>query len=145
MHVLSFTLSPLRAIVGIGELTGELRVADRGGVAVIGGGGAVEGNPVWEAGAQGRYYAVGSFEHGMELGGQLRYDGTTAKADGERLVSSTFSLGPFLGYKYVAPFGLTFDGHVGAAYVVVVADMGDETVSGSTLLPLVNAQVGWSF
>ena len=62
------------------ELTGEARVHDKVGVALIGGAGKysdpnVSGisATVYEAGGQVRVYVIGDFRHGMQLGGELLY------------------------------------------------------------------------
>ncbi len=147
---IAVTLSPLHLLSPILEVTTEFRVDDRVGAAVIGGFGRVDGDFwVYEAGGQVRWYALGSFEHGLQLGGQLLYlhvssgdiDGTGIAGAGNGL-----SVGPFVGYKYTSSFGLTFDVQAGAQVVAVNARADDgSSESAGGVGPLVNANIGWSF
>jgi len=151
--VFALTISPLHLVFPIVELTGELRVDDHVGVAVIGGVGKYTDKnrdlsaTVFEAGAQFRYYAVGDFRHGMQLGAELLYlhlstDQFTASGQG-------LAMGPFIGYKYTANVGFTFDAQLGAEYVGARATASNGSSSGSASnsawIPLLNLNVGWSF
>jgi hypothetical protein len=100
-----------------------------------------------EAGAQARYYVVGDFRHGMELGAELLYlhlSDDRLSASGEGL-----AIGPFVGYKFTADFGFTFDGQLGFEYIAgrATASNGTTTASNSrsSYIPLLNLNVGWSF
>src|SRR5690242_4924962 len=61
----SITISPAHFLIGMVELTGELRVGDRIGVAAIAGVGRTHTMDIpvslYEGGLSARYYAVGSF------------------------------------------------------------------------------------
>jgi hypothetical protein len=146
------------------ELTAEVRVARKLGIAVLGGYGQVTVEPdendpgeplkadVYELGAQVRYYAVGTFDHGMQLGAEVLYvhldaeTGTSIVGSGEGT-----ALGPFVGYKIATRGGFTFDGQLGFQYIAVSAEAHDtetnESAEGedSTVIPLFNANIGWSF
>ena len=151
----SVTISPIHLFSPIVELTGEWRALNKLGVAVIAGGGkyseTMNGTKisasVYEAGAQARYYVLGDFRHGMQLGVEalyLRLSDANISARGEGL-----AVGPFVGYKFIADVGFTFDAQVGAEYVgaQATASSGGSTAnaSGSTFIPLINLNVGWSF
>jgi hypothetical protein len=148
-HKVSLTLSPIHLLLPMLEVTGEGRLADKVGVAGIVGFGSVGDLALFEAGAQGRYYVLGTFDHGMEVGGELLYVGASGEMDGVQASGSGLSAGPFLGYKFAARFGLTVDVQAGAAYTFVTAEAsgGGEAASAedSALSPLVNLQLGWSF
>lgn len=137
-HKVSLTVSPIHLTIPVLELTGEARVHDRVGVAAVAGAGATTGVTVWELGAQGRYYPVGDFDHGMQLGAEVL--GVGGGDDGDTAVGA--ALGPFLGYKIAARFGLTFEGQLGVQYATVRANGGD---SDAGVAPLLNLNLGWSF
>lgn len=152
--------APLRLVVPLGELTAEYRVQDKVGVSGTFGGGKrtisansmdVSGTEI-EGGAQARYYVLGSFRKGMELGAEALYEyvhfqepfpqGVVAAAAGG------LTIGPFIGYKIIGTSGFTFEGQIGARYLAM-----DPTVQGSAMipqnidrwLPLLHLNVGWSF
>jgi hypothetical protein len=152
--------APLRLVVPLVEFTAEYRVLDKLGVSLTVGGGrreisssstTVSGREI-EAGGQIRYYAIGSFDHGMEIGvdvleENVKFDtlpaGTAAAAGG-------LTIGPFLGYKIATRFGFTFETQLGARYLVVEpALQGDPAVTGSFTdskwLPILHINFGWSF
>lgn len=58
-------------------------------------------------------------------------------------------IGPFIGYKVAASFGLTFVAQLGAQYNIATAEATDgtttETDSASGIGPLLNLNLGWSF
>ena len=55
------------------------------------------------------------------------------------------AVGPFLGYKYTADVGFTFDAQLGIERVFAKATSGSSNASDSTYVPLLNLNVGWSF
>lgn len=82
-------------------------------------------------GGQYRYYPFSAF-HGFHVGLEgMRQDFTLATT------VSAVHVGPLIGYKLVAPFGLTTDIQVGGA-----ARFARERVEGTFLL---NVGLGWSF
>lgn len=147
-HV-SITLSPVHLFLPFVEVTGEGRVLDKLGVAGIAGVGATQGYSLFEVGAQGRYYAVGSFDHGMELGAEALVIRAGGSPSGATASGVGVSVGPFIGYKIAARFGLTFDMQVGVQYSSVSAQASNgsttETAQDGGLAPLVNLNLGWSF
>jgi len=167
-HVLSLTFSPLNLILPEVKVMAEIRLARKVSVAAIGGvgsvgvssdgslaigAGAAERFVAWEAGAQGRYYLVGSFEHGMDVGLQAEYVGLSGSksASGVEVLGtgSGFLAGPFVGYKLATRVGFTLDLQGGIAYEVVAAEAsgGGRSASGSASAwaPIVNLNLGWSF
>lgn len=117
-------------------------------MALVGGaGGFTDDLTVWEAGAQLRWYALGSFRHGLQLGAELLYvhaSGDLLLSDDEATASGA-ALGPFVGYKYAANFGLTVDVQAGAQYLAVAGDDEMDEDADSGVIPLLNLNVGWSF
>jgi len=148
------------------ELLGERAITPNVSAAIMAGVGTAESTPpkgssldtgtakIWEAGAQGRYYVLGDFEHGMNLGVEGRYLGVTQSAtDGVQTVSASaggFGFGPFIGYKVAMNVGFTFDATLGAMHVDVKAEGSSSTgktatASDSKWLPTLRLNVGWSF
>lgn len=145
----SITLSPLHLVLPLVEATGEFKLADRVGLAVIGGAGRVDGYPVWEAGVQGRFYGLGDFRGGLELGVEALAIGVRAEEDGVTATALGVGLGPFIGGKYITDIGFTIDGQLGGSVVFASAQATDGTLTESrgarTLTPLLNLNLGWSF
>ncbi|MDY0060386.1 MAG: hypothetical protein RBU45_11285 [Myxococcota bacterium] len=165
-HFLSLTLSPIHLAMPVLEVTAEYRVLPKLGVAGFLGagqytqeteiGGTVVDEDtflVLEVGAQVRYYVLGDFDHGMQLGAEVLY----LHLSGDDLSSSTVSgsgagvaVGPFLGYKIATRIGFTFDVQLGYQVILVSAeasnDQGQSATSDETSgSPLLNLNVGWSF
>jgi hypothetical protein len=148
-RVFSLTISPLHLILTVVELTGEARVHDKVGLAVIGGAGKFRDSlvgvsaTVIEAGAQVRYYVVGDFRHGMQLGAELLYlhlDFSDSVATGEAL-----AIGPFIGYKVIADAGFTFDVQLGFEHASVRDSSGSPSNRDLKYIPLLNLNIGRSF
>jgi hypothetical protein len=149
-RLFSLTISPFHLFLPVVELTGEARVHDKVGVAVIAGAGKysdpnVSGvsATVYEAGAQARIYVIGDFRHGMQVGGELLYmhlSDNRIAATGQGL-----AIGPFLGYKFMIDAGFTIETQLGFEYITARASSGTATASGKTVIPLLNVNVGWSF
>jgi len=162
-HDVSLTFSPLHLIVfPLLEVTAEFRLADAFGVAGIAGYGVVSQDvgveevtfDVWELGGQFRWYPIGSFEHGMQLGAQILYIGVNAKDEVAgvevRGTASGLLTGAFLGYKIATRVGFTFDAELGYGVYAVRAEAesaaGDEA-SGSESggVGILRLNIGWSF
>lgn len=158
----SLTISPLHLINPVVELTLEARVADRVGLALIGAvgqmsttssGGTRHDFSAYELGTSFRYYAVGDFNSGMQLGAELLWvhvtlDSSTSGSDVSG-VGAGVAMGPMIGYKYTADVGFTFDGQLGFQWIALTAkaSSGGDTMSAEQkrLIPLLNVNVGWSF
>jgi len=159
-HNYSITISPVHLALPVAELTAEFRVTDQTGVAALIGAGKATttdslGNEdtfdVYEAGASFRYYMLGSFIHGMQLGAEVLYayvsgsEGTVS-GTGEGLVA-----GPFVGYKVATNVGFTFDAQLGVQVGLIQAEAEDSSDGDSAededsaLIPLLNINIGWSF
>jgi hypothetical protein len=140
-------------------VTGEFRVDDKIGVAGILGYGSVSATSgtqsyrfrTVEAGAHFNYYALGSFDHGMQLGVEALYvkvstDNNDVKISG---TANGLAIGPYVGYKIITGIGFTFEANAGAQYVAMRADATDGTNSGTAkqnrVIPLINVNLGWSF
>jgi hypothetical protein len=147
--VFSLTISPVHLLLPVVELTGEARVHDRFGVALIGGAGRYTDKnagisaSVYEVGGQLRFYALGDFRHGMQIGGEVLYvhlSDPNISATGSGLAA-----GPFLGYKVMTDAGFTFDTQLGFEHVFVRGESGGSTASDEANLVLLNLNIGWSF
>lgn len=144
-HGFSLTVSPLHLLSPIVEVTGEGRVGPKVGLAGIVGAGGASGVAAFELGAQGRYYPVGDFDHGMQVGAEVLTVMATASSGSTTATGLGISLGPFLGYKIAARFGLTFDAQLGVSYAAIQARGGGESESAAGVGPLLNLNLGWSF
>jgi hypothetical protein len=149
----SLTISPIHLTFPILELTGEARLADRFSVAGIFGVGKISDTDkatgikidatAVELGGHVRYYALGDFRHGMQVGAEVLY---LHLADSRLVVKGEgVAIGPFIGYKYTADIGFTFDTQVGVEYVGARASSTTASASDSAWIPLLNLNVGWSF
>jgi hypothetical protein len=124
------------------------------GAALILGGGSVSSDgssyTAIEAGAQFRYYVLGTFIHGLQVGAEVLYlylsnsDDSTIEASGDGL-----AVGPFLGYKIATNLGFTFELQGGVQYLFASAKAESGNVSAtaedSNIIPLLNINLGWSF
>lgn len=164
-HIMSLTFSPIHLLMPVVEITGEFKAHDQWSLALIGGGGSVTvkdealGDPsftVWEVGGQFRYYVVGDFDHGMQLGGEILYvnvDSGDIETSSGRVTGtgSGVSIAPFVGYKIATKIGFTFDAQLGIALMGLGAsaeavDTGETAKAKDTRWgPLLNLNVGWSF
>ncbi len=150
MPIAALTISPFHLIVPMIEVTGEFRVARKLGVAVIGGAGAIRDMDtnalikVYEAGASLRYYVLGSFRHGMQIGGEAIYVKASTDNTGVEVRGRGLGLSPFLGYKWTSRIGFTIDTQLGVTFITLRADSATQTKQESKVGPLVNLNVGWS-
>lgn len=157
-----FTLSfsPFHLALPVVEIMGEYALSPKFAVAAIGGFGSISVEnsqnklvtmPVLELGAQANYYVVGSFRHGMQLGAELLWLKIDPPTDQGVLVDvNGMALGPFVGYKWAARFGLTFMVQGGYEFLFAQADAKDEfgreaESSAESGVVLFNSNVGWSF
>jgi hypothetical protein len=148
----SVTFSPIHLVFPVAELSAEIRVAPKMGVAVIGGVGTVtptnsdESVFVYEVGLSPRYYVVGDFRQGVELGVEAVY--LHASTDDQFMTTASaqgLAIGPYIGYKWVAKMGLTLEAQLGAAYLTLRGESSTATAEDSDVSVLLNLQVGWSF
>ena len=148
-RVFSLTISPIHLALPVVEVTGEIRAHDKLGLAVIGGVGRYTDKSVnisasvYEIGAQLRFYPIGDFRHGMQLGAELLY--LHMSQSNLSLRGEGVGIGPFIGYKVISDAGFTFDAQIGGQYVGVRATDGNSAESGKDIIVLLNLNVGWSF
>ena len=145
------TASPLHLFVPMAEVTVEARVAPRLGVAVIGGVGAFhdaatdERIRLFEGGASARYYVLGSFRHGLQLGAEALYVHADATADATAVQAAGLGLAPFVGYKWTHRTGFTVDAQLGVSFMAVHADAAGASAEARDVGPLLNLNLGYSF
>ncbi|MEZ4318583.1 MAG: hypothetical protein R3F61_13805 [Myxococcota bacterium] len=142
-HAVSITNSPLQLVLPIVEVTGEFRLADRVGLGAIVGLGASSGLPVGTLGPTFRFYPLGSFDHGMQVGADLQLVAAATEVAGDLVSAVGVTGGPFLGYKIAARFGLTFEGQLGVGGSYVTGGGGASATVGA--IPILNLNLGWSF
>ena len=146
------TVSPLHLFVPMAEVTAEVRAADKLGVALIGGVGAYHDPDtnarisLVEAGASARYYALGSFRTGLQLGTEVLYVHGFTDAMNIEVKAAGLAVSPFAGYKWTHSSGLTLEGQLGVSYMAAraKAETG-QMAEKSKVGPLLNLQIGYSF
>ncbi len=152
LHSVALTFAPFQTIVGVAQVSVEGRLARKFGLAGIVGGGSyynpfvlynIDGRiPVFTAGVSPRYYLVGDFDHGMQLGAQVM----TAVAWASGATGVGVAGGPYIGYKFTAPIGFTLEVQGGAQYGYASASASaSRTATASGVLPLANINLGWAF
>ena len=146
----SLTFSPVHLSLPMVEVTAEYNVAPHAGIAVIGGVGKVTSGSVtasaYEAGGQFNYYLLRHFT-GLHAGVEAMYMHLDNVNIDSSVTAGGLSVGPYLGYKIAASFGLTFIAQLGVDFLAVKASstMSAQTVSDRTVFPLLNLNLGWSF
>lgn len=157
-HDVSLTFSPAHFILPMFEAQAEFRlnptlglafIAGFGGVSVESSDGTSASASVFDIGAKLAWYAVGDFEEGLQVGVEVLYVGVSGDAeddfDGSSFAGNGLSLAPFIGYKIVADVGFTFEAQLGPALVIASAEDSDgDSASETSLLPMLNLNVGWS-
>ncbi len=151
------SFSPFHLLFPVVELTAEVRLHRKIGIAAIGGYGQITSGgskfSVWEAGGQFVGYPIGHFDHGMQLGLEALYAGISgAESAGSARITATgngLAMGPFVGYKLATKVGFSFNVQGGVEYLVASADARSSSASASasqsSFIPLLNINVGWSF
>jgi hypothetical protein len=152
---ISITISPLLLFLPIVELTGEYRISEHLGIAAIVGGGSVAvkdaaGNKltsaaVIEIGASARYYVLGSFRKGVQLGAEVNYLHAGATKGTTDVIADGLAIGPFVGGKWISSFGLTFDGQLGIQGIALKGESSSATTKEKSYGPLLNLNIGYSF
>jgi hypothetical protein len=176
-HRFSLVLSVVHPLVfSIFDVTGEFRLGRQAGLALVFGVGSAslkdfykalpdERARVWEGGLQVRFYPLGTFDHGLQVGGEFVYltgsasttgslpseDDTGAASTGPLTAKgSGFKAGPFVGYKLALPVGFTLAAQIGVDYLSlkgIAKDANGTTKTGDTKTAflLADAGIGWSF
>lgn len=143
----SLTISPAHFVLPVVELTGEYRVIPKLGIALIVGGGKITDNTltatVAEVGVSARYYVLGSFRKGLQVGGEVDY--VHVSGDNIEVKGAGIAMGPFVGGKWISSFGLTLDGQIGAQLQKASASSSSSSASESKVGLLLNLNIGYSF
>jgi hypothetical protein len=124
----SITISPLHLAYLTLEGTFEYKLGRRIGLGVIAGIG-YPGELLSEGGVTFRWYPVGDFRGGMQVGAEALVADATY---------TVLTAGPFIGGKYIFDFGLTLDGQAGPQVLT-------STQGVTSFGLLLNLNVGWSF
>jgi hypothetical protein len=148
----AITISPVHLGVPMAEVTTEVRVADKLGIAAILGVGSFRDKAtdmtvnLFEGGVSARYYVLGTFRKGLQLGAEALYLKADTDASNIDVKAAGLSLAPFVGYKWTHSTGFTFDGQLGAAFVVARAKAETGQMAGDSRIgPLLNLNLGYSF
>lgn len=145
----SIVMSPLELINPVFRFVGEFKVARTHGIGPDLSVGSIDQVFVFSVGAQYAWYAIGDFDHGMQLGASLRYLQSNDEEDGIVSVGRGIAIGPIIGYKYVAPFGLTIGLNGGMLYMSINANAqdtfgGKASATGSGFVPTAALWLGWT-
>jgi len=157
---LTIMWAPIRLVIPVFEVTGEYAINQKLGVSVELGGGqrsvtagadTAKGTEL-EGGAQVRYYVLGSFRHGMELGAEFleEYVKFSEPLPGSivGVAAGGATVGPFVGYKIATNVGFTFEAQLGARYLVVEPGITGQATGVAAFdkwAPLLHLNIGWSF
>jgi hypothetical protein len=143
----ALTFSPIYLAVPMGKVSAEVRVNNKVGVSALAGLGwlTFTAPPVkthlilYQVGAQGRYYVIGNFRHGVQLGAEVAYLHDTSPFRNQYPLSSdALSLAPFVGYKYTMRVGFTVETQLGYDLLLASGTSGESVV-------LFDIRIGWSF
>lgn len=146
----AFTVSPFHMFVPMAELTTEFRLAPKLGVAAIAGIGAFRDQDtndrvtLFEGGASIRYYALGSFRTGLQIGAEAIYLHASTTDMSIDVRARGLGLSPFVGYKWTHHSGFTLEAQGGITYLAADAQSSTASANRSAVGPLLNLNVGWS-
>ena len=160
----SITNSPFHLVMPVLELMAEYQVAPKIGAAgILGYGNITEIDdwgdevevPILEIGGQLNYYLLGNFDKGMQVGLEVLYLNASAEDEDVSVSVDGLAVGPYLGYKWTAGFGLTFDIQAGYEKLLLRGEAEDKSddvfeefgieEEEETGIPLLNINIGWSF
>jgi hypothetical protein len=147
----SVTFSPIHLVLPVFEVTTEVRLAPTASAALILGAGqvtpegATESATVTELGFQGRYYPIGKRKHRMQVGAEVMFVHGEGESGGAAVTADGVAIGPFVGYKFTAEIGFTFDAQLGFQRIGIGAESETTTASEKDWIALLNLNVGWSF
>lgn len=133
LHDVSLSLSALHLALPMAAVDAELRLASKGGLALTGGLGSLDGTTLFDLGAQIRGDVIGNFDRGVYLGVGGRYTDVPFYA----VSGPAGALDAVIGFKYTFDTPLTLDAQVGPQVV--------NSAAFRALGPMVKLNVGWSF
>jgi hypothetical protein len=152
LPTVAITVSPVHLAIPMAEVTTEVRLADKLGIAAILGIGSFRDKAsnmsvnLYEGGVSGRYYVLGSFRKGLQVGAEALYLKADTEASNIEVKAAGLSLAPFVGYKWTHRSGFTFDGQLGVAFMALRAEAETgQMASDDEIGPLLNLNVGYSF
>ena len=150
----ALTFSPVYLAVPMGQVSAEVRVRDKVGIGAVAGIGwlTFDASPVkshlllYQLAAQGRYYVLGNFRHGLQLGAQVAYLRLASPFQNQvQLSSDALGLAPFVGYKYTMKVGFTFETQLGYEFLLARGTFDRESTQAGASVLLFDIRVGWSF
>jgi hypothetical protein len=146
----AITVSPIHLLIPMAEVTAEVRLAPKLGLAMVGGVGRMriattnELIGLVEGGGSLRYYVTGSFRSGVQLGAEALYLHASTDDMTVDVRARGLAISPFVGFKWTHRSGFTFDGQIGASYMATQAKSATQTAEKSKVGPMLNLNVGWS-
>lgn len=157
-HTVAISFSPIHLIFPALEVQAEFLVSDVVSLSIIGGFGQVtaevngveEAFSIFEIGGQVRGYFYGGSEGGAYAGAEVMYLRVDGEVDGVTGLGVGTTIGPFVGYKWTWD-NFFIDLNAGVQIAVIGAEAEDESTGeqdskeDSSVLPLLNFGLGWSF
>lgn len=146
----AITISPLHLIIPMAEVTAEVRLAPKFGLALIGGVGMIRDEltndriQLFEGGASARYYVTGSFRTGLQVGAEALYVHASTEDMSVDIKARGLGLSPFVGYKWTHRSGFTLEGQIGASAMFLRAKSPTATAEDKRVAPMLNLNAGWS-
>jgi hypothetical protein len=148
----AITVSPVHLAIPMAELTTEVRASRRVGIAAIAGIGTFhemstnQRVALYEGGASVRYYALGSFRKGLQLGLEALYVHAVTESTTVDVRAAGLGISPFAGYKWTHSSGFTFEGQAGPSFMVARAKAATgQMAERSKVGPMLNLNLGYSF
>lgn len=148
----AITISPVHLVIPMAEVTVEARVADRFGIAAIAGIGSFRDAvtdtriALYEGGASARYYALGSFGKGLQVGAEAVYVFAATDNTDVEVRAAGLALSPFVGAKWTHSSGFTLEGQGGVSFMALRAKAETGAMSErSGIGPMLNLNLGYSF
>lgn len=136
-HQTAIAIDPQHLIVPILELAVERSLPQDFSVAASAGIGLVS-QRVWQVGVQGRYYALGDFNHGMPIIGEALY----LRDDRDELDVSVLRASLMVGYKLALRSGFTISIAAGVGVPVIARSLYARHTRVGVVL---DTGIGWSF
>ena len=133
------SFSPIHLTRPILELTGEMRLGRRSGIAVITGAGTIAQRAYWNVGGQLLFYPIGNFERGIQVGFETSYAGYAGDRAPNIIAGpvNALALSPLVGFKWTFS-SFTMSSQAGCAWA-------PGATPGHRWSALYNLNVGWSF
>ena len=157
IHRAAVTFGPILLILPVLEVNAEVALGPKLGLeAIVGGGKVTPKNAngtssgvsvsVYEVGVSGRYYALGNFDTGLQLGAQALFLKASGASGNVSAVANGLGVSPFIGYKHTFDPGFVLELEGGATFVAYDASASNgSTASQKKVIGMLRINLGWAF